>query len=106
MRNITFNKMSVILMYVMVIGLPAVCIVLRDYPPNAFIYCWFGFWIVQAIITAKLRISKRKKQSEDDLLDYIGAYINEDNIADISEKFLGVELKPKKKGVRNEKVKK
>lgn len=105
MRKITFNKLSVILMYIMVIGLPVICILLKEYPPDAFLYCWFGFWVVQAIITAKLRISKRKREEQTDILDIIETYINEDNISEVSERLLGVKLTPKKSKKKSTKTK-
>lgn len=51
---LTFNKFSVLLMYIMVIGLFAFCFIVKDYPPAEFTYCWFGFWMLQAVITAVL----------------------------------------------------
>lgn len=97
MRKITFNKCSVLLMYICIIGLFAFCYITNNYPPAEFTYCWFGFWVAQAIITCKLQIDKRKKKNKTDFLEAVTPYINEDNVDNLIEKYLGVDLIKKRR---------
>lgn len=91
----TFNKFSVILMYVMVVGLALLSTLRSSYPPSEFVYCWFGFWAVQAIITAHLKTNKRKNGKQDRIVEEIAKYINDDNAQALAEKFLGVNITKK-----------
>jgi hypothetical protein len=93
MKRITFNKFSVLLMYVMVIAVPVICVLVKDYPPDALIYCWFGFWAIQAVVTARLRNAKRKHEGDADFWTEAVKYINEDNVESIVEHYTGLDLK-------------
>lgn len=94
--RITFNKFSVLLMYIMIIGFMAVCLIMKEWPPAEFTYCWFAFWIAQAVITAALQINKRKHRYNESLLEAVTPYINQDNAEAIARKLTGVDLKTKK----------
>lgn len=102
-RKLSFNKASVVLMYLMVIGLFAFCFITTSYPPSEFTYCWFLFWIAQACITCVLQINKRnhnsKTQTKISLLEAITPYINEDNVDQIISKYLDIDP-VKKRGDR------
>mgnify|MGYP003427313138 CR=1 FL=1 len=91
MKKLTFNKLSVILMYIMVIVMPVICVLIKDYPPDSLIYCWFGFWAIQAAITAKIRNEKRRTEKDKSIFDGLINYINEDNVDKVVEKYLGID---------------
>ena len=108
MKKLTFNKASVLLMYIMVIGIFAFCFITQQYPPAEFTYCWFGFWIAQAAITCILQINKRKdRHKTEDRISFweaITPYINADNADKLIERYIGIEpnYKKKKEDIDNE----
>jgi len=99
MKNkVSFNKASVILMYLMIIGLFLFCFITTAYPPIEFTICWFIFWIAQAIITCVLQINKRKvrhkteeKELKVRLIDALAPYFNEENANELIKKYVGIE---------------
>jgi hypothetical protein len=95
--RISFNKASVCLMYVMVIGYLAVCLLIKDWPPAEFTYCWFGFWVVQALVTAHLEENKRAHKRQQTFLQALVPYINEDNAEALVERWLDVDIKPERR---------
>ena len=108
-ENLTFNKASVILMYIMVICLFLFCYITQQYPPAEFTYCWFIFWIAQAIITCVLQINKRKsrrhEQERISFFEAITPYINEENVNSIIEKYTGISPKYKVRQHQKEEIK-
>ena len=108
-ENLTFNKASVILMYIMVICLFLFCYITQQYPPAEFTYCWFIFWIAQAIITCVLQINKRKSRRHDQerisFFEAITPYINEENVNSIVEKYTGISPKYKVREHQKEEIK-
>lgn len=101
--NITFNKFSVLLMYVMVISIFLFCYITQQYPPAEFTYCWFIFWIAQAAITCVLQINKRsdrrRTQQQTSLFEAVVPYINEENVDKIIEKYFDIEPTKKRRKV-------
>lgn len=41
--KVKFSRVSVILMYLNIMGMFAYVMVTKDYPPDVFIITWFGF---------------------------------------------------------------
>lgn len=95
--KINFSRFSVLLMYVMVIGLPIYSTIIGSYPSDIFIICWYVFWCVQAIATMTLTINKRKQnlaeKAVEETLPEIHKYINENNVSQVIERIFG--FKPK-----------
>ena len=67
-----------------------------NWPPAEITYCWFGFWTVQAIVTAKLQMDKRKDrrhckdyEQQQTFMESIVPFINKDNAVAICDRFLG-----------------
>lgn len=102
--KITFNKFSVLLMYVMITALLVYVLITKEYPPTSFIIAYFGFWICQSIVTARLYTGKKKREEEatkkqttlEAVMDLVAPYINEENASEICEKYLGFEPTKKK----------
>lgn len=104
--KITFNKFSVLLMYLMITALLVYVLITKEYPPTSFIIAYFGFWICQSIVTAKLYTSKKQREDDaitkktmlDAAMEAMKPYINEENASEICEKYLGIDLTKTKKG--------
>jgi hypothetical protein len=90
--KITFSKFSVSLMYIMIIGYLAICLVIRSWPPAEFTYCWFGFWSIQAVLTTILRNSKRKHEFMKILVGEFRPYINNENALKILERITNIDF--------------
>lgn len=104
--KVTFNKFSVLLMYLMVIALLVYVLITKEYPPTSFIIAYYGFWIGQSIVTAKVYTDKKKREREAEnkqttieaVIDLVTPYVNEENASEIVEKCLGFEPTKTKKG--------
>lgn len=94
--KVTFNKFSVCLMYLAVIGFPVSLVLTSSWPPMEVTICWFAFWIGQAVITATLQISKKKREQKYKLVNEFSRYITEDNVNEIIESKTGLKIKPRK----------
>lgn len=94
--KLSFSRVSVLLMYVNIIGMFAYVMITKDYPPTSFVIAWFGFWAVQAVVTCKLQLDKRKHNSNISFWDAMLPYLNQENIAALAEKFLDIDLTYKK----------
>lgn len=88
--KINFSRISVLLMYINIIGMFIYVAMTKDYPPTSFIIAWFGFWSVQAIITCTLQINKRKHNVNISFWDAALPYLNEDNICALAERYLDI----------------
>lgn len=88
----TFNRGSVILMYVNIMALPIVCFKLESYPPKVFVICWFVFWTVQALITVQIHVTKKKNKQTDKILEEAKKYITEDNVASVVKHSTGIKI--------------
>lgn len=93
--KVSFNKFSVLLMYVMIITLLVYVLITKEYPPTSFIIAYFGFWIAQSVVTAKLYRDKKEREDCDTLKEFIAKYINEENADALIEKYL--DIKPKRR---------
>ena len=95
-----FGKITVILMYLAIFALPFVCFCLNQFPPDAFTYCWFGFWTIEGIITAILSNIKLSHEQFKTVIGEVSPYINVDNAESVLERFSGIDFVkklPKKK---------
>lgn len=88
--KLNFSRISVLLMYINIIGMFLYVAMTKDYPPTSFIVAWFGFWSVQAIVTCTLQINKRKHNANISFWDAALPYLNEDNICALAERYLDI----------------
>jgi hypothetical protein len=88
----TFNKASVILMYINIMSLPVICFKLESWPSKYFIFCWFAFWTIQAILTARIHIKKKRRVQDSKAFDEVKKYITEDNVAEVLKRFTGIKI--------------
>lgn len=107
--KITFNKFSVLLMYLMVIALLVYVLITKEYPPTSFIIAYYGFWIGQSVVTAKVYTDRKKREQEAEnkqtaveaITEMVSPYINEENASEIVERCLGFEpTKTKKRSTK------
>lgn len=94
--KLSFSRSSVALMFLAIIGYVAAGFIRENWPPSEITYCWFGFWTVQAIVTAKLQIDKRKDdrhykeyEQQQTFMESIVPFINKDNAVAVCDRFLG-----------------
>ena len=81
--NLNFNRFSVLLMYIMVIGLAIVSLFTEI--SNTFVICWYCFWCVQALATMTLTINKRKQTLTEKAVKDTIKNLKEENIKEIIE---------------------
>lgn len=86
----SFSRISVVLMYLNIIGMFIYVAMTKDYPPTSFIIAWFGFWAIQAIVTCTLQINKRRHNSNISFWDAVLPYLNQENICALAERYLDI----------------
>lgn len=88
--KVNFSRLSVILMYINIIGMFVYVAMTKDYPPTSFVIAWFGFWAVQAVVTCKLQIDKRKHNANISFWDAALPFLNQENICALAERYLDI----------------
>lgn len=91
--KLNFSRMSVLLMYLAIIGWNAAGFITGNWPPDAATYSWHIFWLGQGIVTCSLTINKRTNDRKLSFQEAIVPFINYDNATALAERFVGVELK-------------
>lgn len=94
--KLSFSRGAVIIMMLAIVGYVAAGFIRDCWPPAEITYCWFGFWTVQAIVTARLQMDKRKDDrrykeydQQQTFMQSVVPFINKDNAVALCDRFLG-----------------